>query len=177
MLDPTPGLQRPDFLACARNEATHWNLPARQAWGRSRIDVILARSEEAPPALFDPKAPAAYVQVGAGLPQRTDVSGGLPRNVILKELRAFGPRVRSCYELRLGPKPNLEGKVAVAFIIGPEGDVIEAELAENTTGDVPLGDCVRGVVKQIKFQPPQGGGNVKVTFPWIFRPVDTDPGE
>ena len=56
----------------------------------------------------------------------TSVSGRLPPEVIQRIVRQNFGRFRLCYENGLRNNPNLQGRVAVRFVIGREGDVIAA---------------------------------------------------
>jgi hypothetical protein len=70
-------------------------------------------------------------------------------------------RVKYCYEKELGSAPSLEGKVALSFLIGASGDVVSAQLAQNTLAAAEgarAGECIRRVVTQLKFPSPRGGG-------------------
>lgn len=59
--------------------------------------------------------------------------------------------------------------MAIAFQIGPDGRVNRSEVAENTLEWEPTVTCILHVVDRMEFPPPAGGGNVNVTFPWIFK--------
>ena len=89
--------------------------------------------------------------------------------MILEEIRSKHPRVKACYEMGLQIDRKLGGKVSMSRTIGPDGSVIHAEVAENTTGSERVGACIVDVVQHMKFPPPMGGGNVNVTFPWILK--------
>jgi TonB family protein len=99
------------------------------------------------------------------------VQGSLDRELIRKVIRANIGQIRYCYESELQTKPNLAGKVAVRFIISPSGDVAQAQVAEGSTLNEPrLSECIRVRVRGWKFPSPKGGGNVIVTYPFLFKP-------
>lgn len=100
--------------------------------------------------------------------------GTLSKDEINKVLKRHGNEVRSCYEQALRLKPTLEGKIAVKFIIGATGDVLVTEIASDTLNDENLKACMLNVVRSWKFPEPKGGGNVSVTYPWVFKP--SEPG-
>lgn len=108
----------------------------------------------------------------------TYLVGGLAKNVIMVVIKEHQNEVKFCYEQRLQQIPRLAGKVAVEFTIGASGDVVAAEAVEvGDTRLAPVAECMTKRILGWKFPAPVGGGTVKVTFPWIFKPagVDYDP--
>jgi outer membrane biosynthesis protein TonB len=57
----------------------------------------------------------------------------------------------------------------VRFTIAASGEVSEATVTEQTVKDERLAACVVGVVKTSKFPKPRGGGQVVVTWPFLFK--------
>jgi len=165
--ESSPGLSRDEFLSCAKREALHWRFEAGP-WRLLELHVIAAGSEKAAKKLFDPKAPAVFVEVPYLAP--VSASGGLSKGVILERIHGASPQIKACYEFALQEK-RISGKVSVKFTIGPTGSVLAVEVDENSTGDVELGTCIAERIKRLSFPPPIGGGNVNVTFPWIFNPA------
>lgn len=99
------------------------------------------------------------------------VVGSLDKELIRRVIRANIGQIRYCYESELQAKPNLAGKVSVRFIINQTGDVAQAQVAEGSTLNEPrLSECIRTRVRSWKFPSPKGGGNVVVTYPFVFRP-------
>jgi TonB family protein len=98
--------------------------------------------------------------------------GNLSKEEITKVLKRHGNEVRSCYEQSLRLKPTLEGKIAVKFIVGATGDVLQTEIASDTLNDENLKACMLNVVRSWKFPEPKGGGNVSITYPWVFKPTE-----
>jgi TonB family protein len=66
-------------------------------------------------------------------------------------------------------QPNVEGKLVVAFNIGPAGKVTKADAASSTTGDPKLNDCVIRRLTGWQFPRPKGGVNVAISYPFIFK--------
>jgi TonB family protein len=99
----------------------------------------------------------------------THVSGGLPREVILKVVKRHQSEIKYCYDAQLSQARDLAGKVAVLFVIDPGGAVSEAAIAESTLSSDPVEACMLGAIRRWKFPEPAGGGTVSVTFPWVFR--------
>lgn len=83
---------------------------------------------------------------------------------------AIGARlgvIKQCYQSQLDVRPWLGGMVAFRFIIDPQGRVGEMELAIDTVSS-RVSDCVAKILRTITFPPPNGGGIVIVTYPFVF---------
>lgn len=111
-----------------------------------------------------PKAPPPTVHAG-----KPDVSDGLDLEVVRRVIRQHVAEYRACYERRLNLNHGLEGKVTMKFVIGGNGDVIVAQVDEDTSGDAELGACLTDRVRRWGFPPPSGGGRVVVRYPFVFR--------
>jgi len=99
----------------------------------------------------------------------TQVSGRLPPEVIQRIVRQNFGRFRLCYENGLRNNPNLQGRVAVRFVIGRDGAVGQVA---NGGSDMPDGNVVSCVVRAfygLSFPQPEGG-IVTVTYPIMFSP-------
>ena len=110
------------------------------------------------------KVASPRMQVGA-----TSVSGRIPPEVIQRIVRQNFGRFRLCYENALRNNPNLQGRVAVAFVIGRDGAVSSVQ---NGGSDLPDSSAVSCVVRSfygLSFPAPDGG-IVTVNYPIIFTP-------
>lgn len=104
------------------------------------------------------------------VPGHTTVVGGLDRSVIAEVIRRHQNQIRFCYEKELQKNPSLEGKVAVQFTIDGTGSVSQVLIQEDSVGsDGSVGRCINQRVRRWRFPEPKGGGEVIVTYPWIFR--------
>jgi len=90
---------------------------------------------------------------------KRDVASVIHRNL---------PRFKHCYEHELNAYPDLRGKVAVRFMIGPMGSVLESNVQESTMDSSAVETCVVNVMKTLKFTAPKGGGVAVVTYPFVF---------
>ncbi len=92
------------------------------------------------------------------------VSGFSDRNVINRVVRRHMRQIRHAYERALKSEPNLSGKVAVKFTIGPNGAVTAA----TATGSAParLRNDIARIVRRWRF--PASGNSVTVTYPFVF---------
>ncbi len=101
---------------------------------------------------------------------KAQVKGALDKDIIRRIVRAHINEVRHCYNQGLVKDPNLKGRVAVQFTIGPTGKVPVAVVAQSSLKDKNVANCVAKAVKRWKFPKPQGGGNVVVTYPFVLAP-------
>jgi hypothetical protein len=104
---------------------------------------------------------------GGGAP--TQVGGGLDRGVIESIIKRREDRIRLCYERQLNFYPNLAGKVAIHFVIGKTGQVIESRILEDTMKNSSVNSCILFEVKTWTFPNPEGGTLVNVDYPFVFE--------
>lgn len=105
------------------------------------------------------------------LNNEASVGGGLDRNEIAAVIQRHLSEVRYCYEQGLQKKPNLAGRVAIKFLIGPKGTVTLAQVDNSSMGQPQVDGCIRDRLKTWNFPKPEGGVTVKVTYPFILRRV------
>jgi len=98
------------------------------------------------------------------------VMGSLDKAVIQRVIRSHVAGLRRCYERALAVNPGLEGRVLVRFVIGADGRVTSAEVAESTLNDSSVESCLLAEFRRMEFPPPQGGGVVMVNYPLVFVP-------
>ncbi|HEX4620319.1 MAG TPA: TonB family protein, partial [Myxococcaceae bacterium] len=105
------------------------------------------------------------------VPGKTTVVGGLSKDVIAKVIKRHENEIKFCYEQELNKTPNLNGKVAVQWVIDPTGSVSDANVTETSLSNNNAESCMLARIRRWKFPSPEGGGVVTVTFPWIFKPA------
>ena len=97
-------------------------------------------------------------------------NGRLDPAVIQRIVRLNSGRFIGCYKDGLRTNPSLQGRVAVAFVIGRDGDVT---IARDTSGsdlaDQNVRACVVKSFSGLSFPEP-AGGIVNVTYPFTFTP-------
>jgi TonB family protein len=103
------------------------------------------------------------------VPGKTTVVGGLTADEVGRIIRRHWNEIKYCYEKELSKDPNLSGKVAIAFVIDPVGDVGDARVSESTLNNGGAESCMLSNVKRWKFPAPRGGGTVEVNYPFIFQ--------
>lgn len=108
-----------------------------------------------------PRAPTSIVRVAGGLSKESI------RRVIHRNLN----QVRSCYEQALQARPDLQGRVAVQFIIDATGAVKVATVASSDLKNNTVEACITGAVRRWTFGQPEGGGIVSVTYPFVLEQV------
>ena len=104
-----------------------------------------------------------------GLAQEATVESGLDRDMIAAVINRNLGQVRFCYEQGLQGTPGLNGRVAVDFTIGGNGLVKAAGIDSSTMGSKIVEDCIVMRLKTWKFPLPQGGVDVRVTYPFVLR--------
>jgi hypothetical protein len=95
------------------------------------------------------------------------VNGRLPPEAIQRVVRQSFGRLRSCYAAGLQRSPDLEGRIAVKFVIDRDGQVTMASAAERTLEDASVASCVVKAYEAMSFPKPVGG-IVTVVYPVVF---------
>ncbi|MBS2030807.1 MAG: TonB family protein, partial [Deltaproteobacteria bacterium] len=97
------------------------------------------------------------------------VMGSLDKELIRQVIHKNRQQIQYCYEIQLTKSPNLVGKVAVSFVIGPEGTVQSSRVASSTFNNPELEQCIAARFKSWLFPKPKGDGIVNVTYPIILN--------
>jgi len=98
-------------------------------------------------------------------------AGEFDSNLVIAKIRSRLGGIRACYERELRKNPTLAGKVTIEFAIEERGNVSGVKVAENTTGDAAVGECVANEIKRIPtFNPGPEGGKVVFSYPFVFAP-------
>ncbi len=98
-----------------------------------------------------------------------DVRGSLSREVIRRVVRRHINEVRFCYEQVLAERPNLSGRVTVAFVISSNGSVQGASVTSTTLANARVEGCISQAVRRWTFPTPDGGGAVVVSYPFSLE--------
>ncbi|MFV8250892.1 AgmX/PglI C-terminal domain-containing protein [Bdellovibrio bacteriovorus] len=107
---------------------------------------------------------------GVGLiEEEGEITGGLDREIIAQYIKSKLGQILYCYERQLSAKPDLFGKVAVKFTIGPSGQVEQQLIGDTTLKNATVEGCILNRVAAWKFPAPQGGTRVLVTYPFLFK--------
>ncbi|MBC7420621.1 MAG: AgmX/PglI C-terminal domain-containing protein [Bdellovibrio sp.] len=105
------------------------------------------------------------VQLGA----EAEVATGLDRSQIDEVIKRNLGQVRFCYEQGLQKNASLNGRVVVGFVVGGAGAVKSSNVESSSMGDKLVEECIAMRLKSWKFPIPQGGVDVKVSYPFVLR--------
>jgi hypothetical protein len=97
------------------------------------------------------------------------IEGGLDLEMVSAVIRRNMGQVRFCYEQGLQLDPALAGRVGVKFVIGPDGMVKVADVENTTLNSQQIEQCILLRLKSWKFPLPDGGVDVKVSYPFSFK--------
>jgi hypothetical protein len=111
------------------------------------------------------------IRVPTAIGKLVTVNGGLSKEVIRRTIQRNLNQVRFCYEQALQTKPDLQGRVAVRFIIGPTGAVQVSVVESSDLGDRKAEACITSAVGRWNFAAPEGSGIVSVTYPFVLEQV------
>jgi hypothetical protein len=103
-------------------------------------------------------------------PGKITYKGSLSREEIQRVIRRVMSQIRFCYERELNKDPNLNGKIVLQWTIAGTGLVKTASVAQSTMGSPAVEGCVTRIVQRLRFPQPKGGGEVFVTYPFVFSP-------
>lgn len=103
------------------------------------------------------------------LGQEAIVEGGLDRDVIAAVVQKNAGQIRFCYEQGLQLEPSLAGRVVASWTINAQGTVVDTSIANTTIHSKTIEDCIQLRLRSWKFPLPQGGVNVKVSFPFVLN--------
>jgi hypothetical protein len=92
--------------------------------------------------------------------------GGLDKSIIRRYIKRNIDKISYCYEKQLLAHPEIEGTIKIQFFISPDGSVTSSN-GDGFNGEVA--GCVAGVIKNIEFPRPDGGGGVTVNYPFTFH--------
>lgn len=107
---------------------------------------------------------------GVGLlEEEGEIVGGLDREIIAQYIKSQLGQILYCYERQLSANPELYGKVAVKFTIGPSGAVETQRIGDSTLKNATVEGCILQRVSKWKFPSPEGGTKVMVTYPFLFK--------
>jgi len=101
------------------------------------------------------------------------VEGNIDGELIRQVIRRNSAQIRACYEEQLIRFPQLEGRVAIRFVINSEGTVDSSKVNHSamTPRNTEIGNCVANKIRLLEFPRPRGGGTAQVTYPFIFKPA------
>lgn len=109
-------------------------------------------------------------------PEDGGVLHPLGRDGIREAVRQAQPELKECYEAWLQQSPALGGRVKVIFTIAAvpghaRGRVMDVRTPPDAgVGHLAFEGCVRNVFRGLRFEQPEGGRELHVTWPLTFTP-------
>ncbi len=100
------------------------------------------------------------------LGHEADVAQGLDRDQIAAVINRNIGQVTYCYEQGLKDSPGIQGRIAIAFVIGGTGSVKSAHVDSSSLNSKTVEDCIVMRLKTWKFPVPEGGVDVNVKYPF-----------
>ena len=111
--------------------------------------------------------------VSLPLDDEATVEGGLDRDQIIAVINRNRGQIVYCYEKGLQAQPNIGGRVAVSFVIGPNGRINTASVAQSSLASKQVENCIVGRMKTWQFPHPVGRVNVDVLYPFELMRVSS----
>jgi Ca-activated chloride channel homolog len=103
------------------------------------------------------------------------ILGAIDKSVIDRVVKQHVPAIRYEYEKGLKASPGLQGKVKIEFVIGADGNVASASVKSSTLGDAAVEQGIARRFHRMKFPAPTGGGQVVVSYPFVFSSDGVPP--
>lgn len=111
--------------------------------------------------------------VSLPLDSEATVEGGLDRDQIIAVINKNRGQIVYCYERGLQTQPQIGGRVAVDFVIGPNGRISKANVAQSTLASKSVENCIVARMKTWQFPKPVGKVNVDVLYPFELMRVSS----
>ena len=89
-------------------------------------------------------------------------------DIIQRVVRQNRRPIRQCYERQLQEDPELSGQIMMKWVIGPTGEVVEVSVVESEMESAGLEQCLIEQIGEWTFPEPDGGGEVRVNYPFNF---------
>ncbi|MNK11963.1 hypothetical protein D3C87_300140 [compost metagenome] len=107
------------------------------------------------------------------LDDEATVEGGLDRDQIIAVINRNRGQIIYCYEKGLQAQPNIGGRVAMDFTIGPAGRITMARVANSSLQSSLVENCMLSRLKSWQFPRPVGKVNVDVLYPFELMRVSS----
>ncbi len=163
--EPTPA--RPETQRATPPKRLRVRSQAARERERAEREALLQRIQQ---------AQRTRLQRPESEPIEPGALGSLSRDYIRDRIAEdLVPLAEECYELALSDSPDLQGRLALHFRIEGEPDagglVVEAEPTDDSEIQHPgLVECMRESMMSVSFDPPENGGAIEVTYPFVFEP-------
>ena len=111
------------------------------------------------------RPPAEAPHGGAG---GFKIEGNISKADAEKTLGAGKAKLRGCYDKEHAGNPALHGKVSFRLTVDDRGRVSLGEVVTSTLGGGDPEMCMIEALRDLKFAPPAGGGESKLSFQMTF---------
>lgn len=98
--------------------------------------------------------------------------GGLDKALIAAVVQSNLGQIKHCYERQLIVDPNIFGKVVANWVINKDGGVSTSSVKKSTMNNKAVENCIIGKIKTWSFPKPKGGGQVIVSYPFLFKSLN-----
>jgi hypothetical protein len=98
------------------------------------------------------------------------IEGNISRSDVERILAIGKPKLRGCYDKEHAGNPALHGKVSFRLTVDDRGRVSLGEVVASTLGGGDPEMCMIEALRDLKFAPPAGGGESKLSFQMAFGP-------
>ncbi len=98
------------------------------------------------------------------------IDGHLAKADAEKTLAGGKAQLRACYEQEHAKNPALHGKVSFRLTVDDRGRVSLGEVVTSSLGSGDPEMCMIEALRDLKFAPPAGGGESKLSFQMAFGP-------
>lgn len=98
--------------------------------------------------------------------------GGLDKSLIAAVVQSNIGQIKHCYERQLIVDPNIFGKVVASWTIDKDGAVSVSSVKKTTMNNKAVENCIAGKIKNWNFPKPKGGGQVLVSYPFLFKSLN-----
>ncbi len=97
-------------------------------------------------------------------------AGALDKDDILQRVKSHVHEVKQCYEDALKQDLDLSGREVFRWTIGPRGSVLSSRLISSEMNAPEVATCIGRHICDWRFPEPWFGGNVVITYPFVFNP-------
>lgn len=98
--------------------------------------------------------------------------GGLDKSLIAAVVQSNIGQIKHCYERQLIVDPNIFGKVVAGWTIDKDGAVSMSNIKKTTMNNKAVENCIAAKIKNWNFPKPKGGGQVLVSYPFLFKSLN-----
>jgi hypothetical protein len=96
------------------------------------------------------------------------IEGNISKADAEKTLGGGKAKLRGCYEKEHAKNAGLHGKMSFRLTVDERGRVSLGEVVTSTLGSGDSDMCMIEVLRDLKFTPPAGGGQSKLSFQMTF---------